>query len=1076
MKKKILLCLSLLGASFSLLFAQKEGSMPQQGTYPALTEKSSTAPKDPDLNFVWDDGSSAKKGVLFFGTTLKDGVAYPSVVRFYSTKTLDIERLGPIAEKNEFKIKVLHGGTYTGDKYIGYIVTLYTHQVLPHAFVEIDTNTGEIKTIRQYVYESPESQNWPTIYELAYDHKNKQCWGLGRSKRTDKAVSAVYKINTNTGEFTFVKDLDVYVFGAAYDYDGNLYGIIGKPNAEGNYVGSQIVQFDTTNFQEIESTKKEIKRDNSAIIPNYTHTVDFDHTTGDLYWLASDNSGIQYAVKVDPKSGESLFLGSIGFGDIVTGLYIPYEIASERKAPARVEDLSATFDSKNKNNAKITWKNPSKTWDKTELPSIQKVYIARDKRSNIVSSIAGGHPGATMQWIDTNVPQGIHTYYVKVENSAGMGVLDSIRCYVGEDIPGKVENLKREKKGSDIEITWSAPTKGGHEGWIDPSKISYSVIRMPDQKVVVENTKETTFLDNTLGVIQAYSYIIVPKNDVGKGVPTESEKIKAGQAYSTPYHTSFKTQDDADSWTVLDANKDGKTFEYLGGSFDNFQRMALDPAPYEQAADDWLFSPAITLKAGKRYEIIIQTQLDIAYSVHNFSVNIGKGASVAAQKEIQKFEDYTSSKPNQIQTEVMTVDISEDGNYNLGIHCTSVGTMEVRNKFSIQDVMVKELYKKDLSVEEFEISELIKDLENKVAVKIYNEGSEAQSSYKVRLLEVKGDNATILAETSDVPIIESKKGAVCFINYNPQVEGMIKLAAEVVLEGDGEKNNNRSQTFDVKILPAGTAPWSHLITRNSITHETTLPMSFSRQYSVGQTIYHAEELALVKDALISRMAYDYINGVASVEDVDVKIYMANVDIKDYKDLTPVAACMNPKDMTLVYEGQLSIKDGVNRMEFNFSKDFEYQKDKHLCIQVWKEGTTGNSYPAQFVTFGKGSGELRSMRYMARNELNPSNPNAQAMLLLDWVPQLRLAIKGGTGVQEVVVGAAISYNSMTKKLQLGNFNASMVRVYDLTGRLIEKKHVVEGNYEVDLDLTPGVYVVTAQGVDGSTASIKVSVNQ
>ncbi|WP_025843167.1 hypothetical protein [Porphyromonas gingivicanis] len=67
MKKKILLCLSLLGASFSLLFAQKEGSMPQQGTYPALTEKSSTAPKDPDLNFVWMMGAVQKKAYYFSG-------------------------------------------------------------------------------------------------------------------------------------------------------------------------------------------------------------------------------------------------------------------------------------------------------------------------------------------------------------------------------------------------------------------------------------------------------------------------------------------------------------------------------------------------------------------------------------------------------------------------------------------------------------------------------------------------------------------------------------------------------------------------------------------------------------------------------------------------------------------------------------------------------------------------------------------------------------------------------------------------------------------------------------------------
>lgn len=1079
MKKRILLCLSLLGISVGLLSAQVERTMPQQGTYPALTEQNGTTTQgDPDINFVWDNLSSAKKGVRLFGSTIEDRTTFPSIIHLFSKKLSEITRLAPVTDNNPYKSIVLHCGTYTGSKYIGYVVTIYTYQILPNRFVQIDTNTGEITSIEEYNENSTEYREWPTMYELAYDHTTQKCWGFGRSKRTDKAVSAIYTIDTNTGAFSFVQDLEVYVFAAAYNLDGKLYAIVGKANAEGNYVGSEIVELNPNdNFKEVANSRKEIKKDGNPIVPNYTHTADFDHTTGDLYWMASDKSSYQYGIKIDPVTGASTTLGLIGFGDVVSALYIPYETAETRKAPARVENLQATYKDGKPNQAIVTWTNPTKTWDKETLASISKVTVARDSRDNVVASLSGANqPGTQSQWLDVNATQGIHTYYVTAFNDK-KGVVDSIRCYIGEDIPGVVENISNVKTApTTLWVSWSAPSKGAHDGWIDPSKVTYTVVRMPDKKIVADNLTEKSFTDNTLGEVMRYSYVIIPKNNIGKGVPAESEKILAGTAYSVPYKTDFATQEEVDSWSVVDANNDGNRFSYSGGGFQDFERMALDPAGYEKAADDWLFSPNINLRAGRRYEITIQPQIELANSIHSFSINIGKEAKPEAQKEIEKFEDYTVPTPGLIKKEVVTVDITEDASYNIGIHCTSIGSMDTRDLFSVQGVSIKELYKKDLSVEDFNILELINDQENKVVIKVYNEGSEDQSAYTVRLLQMVGDKANVLAETNEVPLVKSKESVECTLKYRPTQEGKTVLAAEVILEDDGDMSNNRSKGVEVKILPAGTVPWSHLVTSESISHQTTLPMSFSRQYSVGQTTYYAEEIGLNEDATITRLAYDYINGIASDDDVDVKIYLANVDRKDLTGLTVAEACMKPEDMVLVYDGQIGIKEGTNRMEFNFDTPFEYKKDKHLCVQVWKDGTTSESYPAQFVIFDQGSGVLRSMRYMSRNPLSPENPSAQATLLLDWVPQLRLAIKTKTGVQEVVVGSSIAYNATTKMLQFGDFKAKAIRVYDVKGQLLLQKSVPAGSDGVVLDLESGVYVVTAQGVDGSVVNTKINVIQ
>ncbi|MDO4692110.1 MAG: CARDB domain-containing protein [Porphyromonadaceae bacterium] len=1059
-----------------------------RGKYPALAPRdASRSTEDLGLDFVWDDGSSTKKGVTFFGSTFQDKSTIPSIVRFRPKKPTFIERLQPVVPKNDLKSVVLHCGTYTGEKYIGYIVNLYTALILPARFVEIDTHTGEVKTLRHLDSSTPEYQNWPVVYELTYDRARKECWGIARSKRDDKkAYSAIYSVNTQDGSLKFVKDLEFYVWGAACDYDGNLNVIVGKPNEAGEYIGSEIVKLDPSKeFAVIEGSRHEIKRGGQPIAPNYTHTADIDHSTGDLYWLASENSGYQYILKVAPETGESHSFGSVGFGEVVTGLYIPYEKADHRKAPARVQDLKASYKPGEETNAVLTWKNPTTSWDRTALSSITKVLIARDSRSNVVGQINNGTSlGASMTWTDREATSGIHTYYVIAENSFGRGVLDSIRCYTNLDVPGVVQNIQARRLGEGIELSWEAPKSGAHEGFIRSDEVSYTIVRMPGQKTIATDIKATKFVDKDLGAILAYSYIVIPKNAAGKGIPAQSNKVVAGKAYSTPYSTEFTSQDDADSWSALDANRDGKSFVYAGGGFPEFERMSLDPVGFGIPSDDWLFSPAITLKAGSTYQITVRTQLEIANTLHSFSINIGEEANPSKQTQLFKNEFYTAKLPQEEQTHVMTTRIEKDGTYNIGIHCVSIGGADVRDMFCVQAVSIRELHKKDLSVKDFEISELINEDENKVVVKVFNEGQEAQSNYTVKLLEPSGAKFSVVAETSSVPTVNPGESADCIVKYTPKgKEGKMMIAAEVTLAGDGDTTNDRSRAFEVTVLKAGTAPWSNLITGEPLSRETTLPMSFSRKYSVGQTTYPADELGFDDDATISRLAYEYIEGIGSSTEVNVKIYLGNVDDEELTGKTPAEACVNPEEMTLVYEGKVAIKDGAHRMEFNFHKLFEYKKGKHLCIQIWKDGQlpNGNVFPAQFATFGKGSGILRSMRYMSNSgELNVTNPSPKATLLLDWVPQVHLAVKlkgSSDNIQEVVVGANMTYNAITKKLELGGFSAKAVRVYDLSGRLVDQRNVTTSSREVALDLPNNTcYVVVAQGVDGSIARAKIYVNQ
>lgn len=88
----------------------------------------------------------------------------------------------------------LRCGTLCGDTYYGYICRVFTFVDQPNQFVSIDFNTGKVNVIHQFEF----TEEWPTIYEMAYDRERKTCWALARGAR-DYATSDVYEINTTDG-------------------------------------------------------------------------------------------------------------------------------------------------------------------------------------------------------------------------------------------------------------------------------------------------------------------------------------------------------------------------------------------------------------------------------------------------------------------------------------------------------------------------------------------------------------------------------------------------------------------------------------------------------------------------------------------------------------------------------------------------------------------------------------------------------------------------------------------------------------------------------------------------------------
>ena len=143
-------------------------------------------------------------------------------------------------------------------------------------------------------------------------------------------ISELLTIDKNTAKVEKKFDLDRKFFTLACSYEGQLYAI----SFQGDFC--------------------KIDKNTGAVTvvgklqynPNYIQSMEFDHTDGTLYWVASvttvqhDPEGFTtemdetFMAFIDPESGTVSRLGNIGTSGQIIGLYIPFA-ASAANTPCR---------------------------------------------------------------------------------------------------------------------------------------------------------------------------------------------------------------------------------------------------------------------------------------------------------------------------------------------------------------------------------------------------------------------------------------------------------------------------------------------------------------------------------------------------------------------------------------------------------------------------------------------------------------------------------------------------------------------------------------------------------------------
>lgn len=432
--------------------------------------------------------------------------------------------------------------------------------------------------------------------DMTYDYNANVMYAVGFSQ----GESAIYEVNLTNGIMTKKVTLQTTVGVIAADYDGTVYA-----------VGANDGVLYRVNMDD-GSLEKVVETGFGGLM--YNQTMEFDHSTGKLYWAANsydyDGAREAYMLCIDVHSDEVAIenLGKIGSGATFMAMYIPFAEGGD-DAPAAPSDLTVVPGTNGARSASLSWTLPETTFG-GEVLTNGLTGIVIERNGEVIATL----PGYATEYDDESVTEdGEYEYVVYATNALGNGGKARVFSFIGNDMPDKVGNIRftvGDACASAI-LSWTAPTKGFNGGYFSEDGLTYRIVRMPDNKTVAEGLTETTFTDTSIGRLGRYTYVIYACNAYGETAADASESYVLGDALDLPVTQDFSNLSYFENqWMAYDGNDDKYSWNYSSewgyyqfGDATPCAEYIINPGIDNPGndADEWLVTPPLAFDAKKQY-------------------------------------------------------------------------------------------------------------------------------------------------------------------------------------------------------------------------------------------------------------------------------------------------------------------------------------------------------------------------------------------------------------------------------------------------------------------------------------------
>ena len=141
-------------------------------------------------------------------------------------------------------------------------------------------------------------------------------------------------------------------------------------------------------------------------------------------------------------------------------------------------------------------------------------------------------------------------------------------------------------------------------------------------------------------------------------------------------------------------------------------------------------------------------------------------------------------------------------------------------------------------------------------------------------------------------------------------------------------NDNLSEPLSIEVLPLGSTDILELGTVDDSKFNKNYLFNFYNKNSAALNIYTAQEIGreggLIESfTFVSRNSHTY-----DIVDTPIKIYMANTDLATANSQT---GWIPESEMTLVYDGTVTLPQGQTEITIDLSQKFEFVKGKNLAV-------------------------------------------------------------------------------------------------------------------------------------------------
>lgn len=870
------------------------------------------------------------------------------------------------------------------------------------------------------------------INDMSYDYSTKTMYAISV---LNDAYTQLFTVDLNTAESKLVADLDRRFFTLACTYEGQLYGI----SFEGDFC-----KIDKTNG-------------NVTVVgatgwhPTYYQSMEFDHSDETLYWAANLMGGTDFddcIATVDINTGAAQKVAAVGNSPQIAGLYVPFA-ASEKGTPSAVSDFECVPGANGATTVALYWMNPTQTFDGKELTALTDIKVYRDRE--LIKTFENPEIGEEMSYTDDlgDVKGGYHFYSVVASNSVGEGAEEKVRIFVGRDIPADITTLTLQHDGYDkAVISWNQPELGPNGGYVDASSLSYKVVRKPDGRVIADGLKQTTVSDENISPVSQYSYSVVASNADGESNAVETETRVFGPAYSMPVTFDFTAFDADNSWTVMDANKDG--YAWMWTKVSSGDRVMGHQASSTAVSDDWLISYYMPFEKDATYRAEMELH---AYSADKLEFALLDEMYTVKPAQVL---DTVTIKGNRDKQRIGVVFKAEsDGYKNLGIHALSPMRADWLEVFNLS---VKKAEKSNLAAVSISGPEKpMAKKESVYTVRVENRGTDKAYAYRVTLVDKNGEELN----HKDVAVtLNSGEYADVEVAWTPQVADTTAICGVVRTWPDDEyADDNTTDYMTVIVREAFDGDVVGIGLESSSTASSS-PFDLSNQYAAALNIYSADEIGENKDMLIQKMAwpYDALYQYSDVETIPVRIYLANTDLTNTKD-----GWIPEEQLTLVYDGITSIaQKSTGDMTIALDEPFKYEAGKNLAVLTAVNCDTYCPYVSfrQYNSPIEGNAAYEWGSYYAKQwfdftQVGHQNYYSRCASIMIYMTDAQT--DGITSANTAAV-AGTAYT-----------------VSDVAGRVVATGVFSEQGTVNTSGLQRGVYVVSYK-VDGKRQAMKISVNK